>query len=150
MTPTSKPAVSPVAAQIAGRTAGEEFRPSVGQAFQPDFPFVDLPPRQAGKPDLLLTIDRFRNLLDEAGFQVLGDSETGQPDGRAWTEYGDLDQAGHRDGILLARRIPEVLAGLMERTEALLDAGWQEVRIVRTTVGSWSRVGCRRPSSPST
>src|SRR5262249_26578553 len=53
VTPTAKPAVSPVASKIAGMTAGEEFRPSVA----------------ADKKDL--TIDRFRKLLDEDGFQVL-------------------------------------------------------------------------------
>ena len=37
VTPTAKPAISPVASKIAGLTAGEEFRPSVGQAFQPSW-----------------------------------------------------------------------------------------------------------------
>ncbi|MBV8128429.1 MAG: BREX-1 system phosphatase PglZ type B [Planctomycetaceae bacterium] len=112
VTPTSKPAISPVVRQLAGLTAGEEFRPSVA----------------ANQKDL--TIERFRKLLDESGFQVLTDTETGEPEGRAWAEYGDLDQTGHREGLLLARRIRELLAGLVERIESLLAAGWQEVRVV--------------------
>ena len=112
VTPTAKPAVSPVAPEIAGLTAGEEFRPSVAQD---------------GKE---LTIDRFRKLLDQGGFQVLGGDETGKTDGRGWTESGNLDQTGHQEGLNLARRVREILAGLVERVEALLAAGWQEVRVV--------------------
>jgi hypothetical protein len=112
VTPTAKPAVSPVAAKIAGLTAGEEFRPSVIQD-QKD-----------------LTVDRFRKLLDEAGFQVLGGGETGKPDGRGWTESGNLDQTGHQEGLNLARRVREHLGGFIERISALLEAGWQEIRVV--------------------
>jgi hypothetical protein len=112
VTPTAKPAVSPVAAKIAGLTAGDEFRPSVAQD---------------GKE---LTIDRFRKLLDEAGFQVIGGGDTGKPEGRAWTESGNLDQTGHQEGLNLTRRVRELLDGLVERIILLLDAGWKEVQIV--------------------
>ena len=63
-------------------------------------------------------------------FQVLSGAETGDPRGRAWTEFGNLDQTGHEEGIGLARRIPELLADLVARIESLLEAGWQEVRVV--------------------
>jgi hypothetical protein len=112
VTPTAKPAISPVAAKIAGTTAGEEFRPSVAQD---------------GKD---LTVDRFRNLLGEVAFQVLGGGEMGKPDGRGWTESGNLDQTGHQEQLNLARRVPELLAVLVERIAGLLDAGWKEVRVV--------------------
>jgi hypothetical protein len=112
VTPTAKPAVSPVASKIAGVTAGEDFRPSVAQD-QKD-----------------LTVDRFRKLLDESGFQVIGGSETGKPDGRGWTESGNLDQTGHSEGLNLARRVREHLNGFVERISGLLEAGWQEVRVV--------------------
>jgi hypothetical protein len=112
VTPTAKPAVSPVADKITGLTDGEEFRPSVAH-LEKD-----------------LTPDRFRKLLDEDGFQVLAGTEVGNSDGRAWTEYGNLDQTGHQEGIGLARRIPELLSGLVARIESLLEAGWREVRVV--------------------
>ena len=112
VTSTAKPAISPVASKIAGLTAGEEFRPSVAQD-QKD-----------------LTVDRFRKLLDESGFQVLSGGETGKPDGRGWTESGNLDQSGHQEGLNLARRVREHLHGFVERISTLLDAGWQEVRVV--------------------
>jgi hypothetical protein len=112
VTPTSKPAVSPVAAKIMGTQAGTEFRPSVAQG---------------GKD---LTPDRFRKLLDDEGVQYLAHNDTGDPTGRSWTEYGNLDKTGHAEGSGLARRIPELLTRLVQRVEALLEVGWKEVRVV--------------------
>lgn len=112
VTPTAKPAVSPVAGKITGTAAGENFVPAVVPG---------------GKE---LTTDRFRKLLDDAGFQVLGLSETGDPSGRAWTEFGNVDRTGHDEGINLARRIPELINNLVMRIETLLTAGWREVRVV--------------------
>ena len=112
VTPTAKPAVSPIADQITGLTDGEEFRPSVAN-LEKD-----------------LTIDRFRKLLEDDRFQVLAGAEVGDPQGRAWTEYGNLDQTGHQEGIGLAHRIPELVLGLASRIESLLAAGWREVRVV--------------------
>lgn len=112
VTPTSKPAVSPVAGKIKGTTAAEEFRPCVA---------LD---------DKDLTIDRVRKLLEDDGYQILGTGDLGESKGRAWTEFGNLDKTGHEEGIGLARRIPELIVGLVHRVEALLAAGWREVRIV--------------------
>ena len=112
VTPTSKPAVSPVAHKIQGVTAGEEFRPSTA---------LD------GKP---LTTDRFRSLLEEEGFQFLTSTETGDPSGRSWTEFGKLDKTGHTEGSGLARFIPELIQSLVIRIESLLAVGWKEVRVV--------------------
>jgi len=112
VTPTSKPAVSPVAGKIRGTVAGDEFRPCVAQD---------------GKD---LTPDRFRKLLADDGFQYLSNHETGDPSGKAWTEYGNLDKTGHDEGSGLARRIPELLVSLVHRVESLLEAGWREVRVV--------------------
>src|SRR5437762_8779998 len=78
VTPTAKPAVSPVAAKIKGTVAGEEFRPCVGQAFQPDGIGS-----QAGKPDLPLTPDRFRKLLAEDDVQYFANHDTRDSSGKA-------------------------------------------------------------------
>lgn len=112
VTPTAKPAISPVAQYITGMTSGEEFRPSVASD---------------GKD---LTTDRFNKLLVDEGFQILRTTDVGNPMGRAWTEYGNLDTTGHHEGHGLARRIPELITYLIYRIDALLAAGWQEVRIV--------------------
>lgn len=112
VTPTAKPAISPVAKHIMGMTPGEEFSPSVA----------------ADAKDL--NTDRFRKLLTTEGYQVLASSETGDPTSIAWTEHAVFDQTGHNEGIGLARRIDEIIGGLVARVESLLAAGWQEVRIV--------------------
>jgi hypothetical protein len=112
VTPTSKPAVSPVAGKIKGTVAGEEFRPCVSQD---------------GKD---LTPDRFRKLLADDGVQYLANHDTGDSSGKAWTEFGNLDTTGHNEGSGMAHRIPELLANLVQRIESLLEAGWKEVRVV--------------------
>jgi hypothetical protein len=112
VTPTAKPAVSPVAGRIKGTPAGEEFCPCVAA------------------DDKDLTPDRFRKLLADAGVQFLAANEAGDSTGRAWTEFGNVDRTGHDEGTGLARRVPELLARLVLRVEALLAAGWQEVRVV--------------------
>jgi len=112
VTPTAKPAISPVATGIAGLTAGEEFRPSVAHSQKE------------------LTIDRFRKLLEDEGYQILAGYETGNSDGRGWTESGNLDQTGHQEQLNLARRIGELLEGLAERIAGLLAADWEEIRVV--------------------
>jgi len=47
-----------------------------------------------------------------------------------WTESDELDKTGHNEGIGLVRRIPELLTSLLQRVESLLEAGWNEVRVV--------------------
>ncbi len=112
VTPSAKPAVSPVADKLMGTADGAEFRPGVA----PD-----------GKD---LSTDRFRRLLEDDGVQFLARHQVGDPGGKAWTEVGDLDSTGHNEGIGLARRIPELLESLVRRVEGLLEAGWREVRVV--------------------
>lgn len=112
VTPTAKPAASPVADQLEGGSDASEFRPMVREKNQP------------------LVIDRFRALLTEQGIQVLRHEETGDPSGRAWAEYGNIDRLGHDEGAGLARRIPEEVRGLALRITTLLGAGWRRVRVV--------------------
>ena len=57
-------------------------------------------------------------------------NDVGNPAGRAWAEFGNIDSTGHKDGINLARRIPELIESLTHRIESLLAAGWREVRVV--------------------
>ena len=115
VTATAKPALSPVAEQIIGKQLGEEFRPVT---------------KEGNKP---LTIDRFRKLLASKNYQVLGPSETGDPDQSdacAWTEFGEIDKLGHTLQSKLASRITEQLELLIERIRDLLKAGWKQVRVI--------------------
>lgn len=112
VTPTAKPAVSPIGDALAASSEGEEFRPLVAETND------------------LLTTYRFRALMQERGFHILARNETGDASGAAWTEIGDLDSKGHKEGWRLAHRISEVIDEMIERLSALLAAGWRKVRIV--------------------
>lgn len=63
VTPTAKPAASPISELFTGDEGCEEFRPRI---------------KDGGKD---LTSDRFKQLLEERGCQVLSDKKLGQPDG---------------------------------------------------------------------
>lgn len=112
VTPTAKPAVSPVAGQIDGSPGCSDFVPMTAPG------------------DKSLTIHYFRKLLENAGWQVLAKRDYGSPEGKAWAEFGDFDHYGHEHGWKLAKYIGEQLFELLEYLEGALDAGWQRVRIV--------------------
>ena len=110
LTPTAKPAVSPIAAALSQNSSPNEFAPELD-----------------GKR---LDIRRFREWMEGEDHQILTDGDTGDPSGTAWTEIGTLDQHGHNEGWKLARRIDELLRDITGRVQQLLDAGWSTVRIV--------------------
>ncbi len=112
VTASGKAWCSPVAALIAGSNDAIDFEPRVA---------VD------GKP---LSGHNFRKLLAEHGVQPLEKHECGEPQGRAWTEAGDLDHYGHEHGIRLARDMETQLDQVVERVDELCDAGWKRVRVV--------------------
>ena len=130
VTATAKPAVSLVANRINGGSLGEKFLPAEAETGSP------------------LTTDRFRKLLDAAGYQYLHADETGDPSGRAWTEHGKLDKLGHSEQALLAPRIDGQIALLLERIESLLDAGWTGVRVVTDHGWLWLPGGLPKTDLP--
>ena len=130
VTATAKPACSPVAAQLDGQALGEDFRPRIAATEQP------------------LSTDRFRKLLDAAGFQTLDAAATGDPNGQAWTEEGQLDKLGHSMQAKLASRIGEQVDLLVERIAALLNAGWREVRVVTDHGWLWLPGGLPKVDLP--
>ena len=130
VTATAKPAVSPVSEHFLGASLGAEFQ---------------LVTADVGRP---LSTDRFRKLLDASGHQYLSADDTGDPSGRAWTEYGNLDKLGHSLQAKLAARIDEQIALLLERIESLLDAGWREVRVVTDHGWLWLPGGLPKVDLP--
>lgn len=131
VTPTAKPAVSPISDQFTGTDTGAEFRPTI---------------TATGKS---LLMDGFRELLTAAKIQPLGGGETGEPDGAGWTEAGAIDRLGHEEQARLARRIPEEVKLLAERVKALLDAGWKTVRIVTDHGWLWMPGGLPKAELPA-
>ncbi len=111
VTPTAKPAVSPVADRIAGN-GKQDLIPVV---------------REIGAN---VTAATLRNLLSSAGYQILADDELGDPAGRAWTEFGAIDVYGHEHGWKIAHHLRHELERLAERVQALLQHGWRRVLIV--------------------
>jgi len=112
VTATTKPAVSPMSSQISGTKTSEDFVPQI---------------KKTGKN---LTPYNFKKMLEEEGWQVCVDGETGDPKGKAWCETGAIDRLGHEQGWKLARRISEEIDAAMEYIEKLLEAGWKSVKIV--------------------
>ena len=112
VTASGKAWCSPVASHIAGTVADTEFEPRVAAD---------------GKP---LSGHNFRKLLTDQGVQALDKHETGDPQGQAWTEAGDLDHYGHEHGLRLARDLNSQLDQEVERVQELVDAGWKRIRVV--------------------
>ncbi len=114
VTPTAKPAVSPVADQCHGANLPPDFRP-----LGPDG--KDLSPYSFGKA------------LDGSGYQRLKDGELLGPtstDSRGWLETGRIDSRGHELGAELAMLIPGELQRVVSLVEQLMAAGWRKVTIV--------------------
>ena len=111
VTPTAKPAASPIAHLLVG-SANDDFRPSIAAT------------------NTLLTQDLFKKLLDGAGVQFLDPKDVGDPSGRAWTEFGDIDHYGHEHGWQTARHVEGQVTELTRRIIELFAAGWQRVRVV--------------------
>jgi hypothetical protein len=112
VTASGKAWCSPVAELVAGDKDDVDFEPRVASD---------------GKP---LSGYNFRKLLTESGVQPLDKHELGDPQGRAWTESGDLDHYGHEHGIRLARDLNSQLDQVMDRVTELSQAGWRRFRIV--------------------
>lgn len=112
VTASGKVACSPVAHFAQGRSTDQDFVPSHGTLDKP------------------LNTALLRKTLKDEGWQLLGGSETGDPTGRAWTEFGDLDHYGHEHGLRLAREVPIILDAIVEQIRFLMDAGWKQIRIV--------------------
>ena len=130
VTPTAKPAVSPISDRFSGNGSGADFRPIVtatGTGLQPA---------------------SFRQLLSEAGVTPFGFDDVGEPDGRGWTEAGALDRMGHDEGARLARRIYEEVRVLSDRIRSLLDAGWKRVRVVTDHGWLWMPGGLPKTELP--
>ena len=111
-TATAKPAASPIARDVQGGEAKDQFSTRLVSTGQ------------------LLTQERFITTLKSKGWQCLRANETGDPSGSAWTEAGSLDRRGHNEGWRLARSVETEVLDLASRIAALLRAGWTEVIVV--------------------
>ena len=131
VTPTAKPAVSPVGKEIRGGEAGADFYPVLADTNKP------------------VSAQLLRESVGAAGYQVLAGLDTGEPlkqDARGWSECGEFDSLGHKLQTRLAGQIDEQLDMLLDRIFHLLEAGWGAVRVV--TDHGWLLVPGGLPSLP--
>lgn len=112
VTASGKPWVSPIAHRVTGSASDSDFEPGV---------------KGEGKA---LNTHHFRRLLAEEGWQYLTSSESGDVNGKAWTEAGDLDNYGHQNGMKLARDMDRLVLPIAERIQELAEAGWRRIRVV--------------------
>lgn len=112
VTSTAKVANSPVAGYISKDSKADSFSPII---------------EESGKE---LNHRRFKGLLEELGVQYVGDEKGSGSDSIGWTEIGELDSQGHREGWKLAWRVDELLSSVEQRIKQLSENGWQEIRIV--------------------
>lgn len=116
VTATAKPAVSPAAEKVTGAGVPDSFLPEL-----------------ADDPGKSLTFARLQSLLKADGYQIITTGEVGDPaqrQARGWCEFGDIDKRGHSLQIKLASIVEQQVELLADRVDELLEAGWQEVRIV--------------------
>lgn len=115
VTATAKPAATPARPVLTGELNADDFTPifqSTGQA--------------AVSPKVHLW-------LGKNGTDVIAGTELRGPagsDASAWTEAGRFDHLGHSLGGDLPRHLNTELDALVERLQALLSAGWTQLRII--------------------
>lgn len=111
VTPTAKPACSPVAHLLTG---GNELGLRIDET------------------GAALTQAGFVNLLTKQGFAVLGKHESAIPaaGARGWTEFGEFDTLGHAQGVGMVAQIGSQLDALADRVRALLEGGWERVEVI--------------------
>jgi hypothetical protein len=76
------------------------------------------------------SIQVLRALMIDAGVQVLGPGDSGDPGGTAWTEAGDVDRLGHEFDVRLVDYLDEEVGRIVGRIRELLDAGWKRVDVL--------------------
>ncbi|MGI8642611.1 MAG: BREX-1 system phosphatase PglZ type B [Thermomicrobiales bacterium] len=116
VTPSAKPAQSPVAGLLTGGATINAAVAATGTA---------------------LSQTSFKKLLADQGWRFLDPGATGAPDGeiRAWTELGAIDSYGHNHPDDLPRQAQGELLRLQQRIGELLDAGWE--RVIAVTDHGW-------------
>jgi hypothetical protein len=112
VTSTGKPAVTPVRDKIYGKDVANDFEPCVAESGQS------------------LKGYQLKKLLTDAGWQILDTKLSGNVNGNAWCEFGDIDREGHERGWELAKQLDNILNDIRGRVIQLFDSGWKKVRIV--------------------
>ncbi len=116
VTATAKPAVTPVAGEVAGDRLGATFQPTM---------------KGSGRT---ARVKELREAMETAGYQIINAGTLDMPldaGARGWLETGEIDKHGHHlRAVPFAHQIDHELDGLVRQITRLLKAGWRSVRIV--------------------
>ena len=116
VTATAKPAVTPVAGEVAGDRLSATFQPAM---------------KGSGRT---ARVKELREAMESAGYQIINAGTLDMPldaGARGWLETGEIDKHGHHHrAVPFARQIEGELDGLVRRITRLLKAGWRSVRVV--------------------
>jgi hypothetical protein len=114
VTPTAKPAASPLTGLMKGIDSGAGFCPSWKSSGQ------------------LVTAPRFREDLRANGIQVFDHNDPSAPSssGGGWTESGNIDKFGHEQQADLASLLESEVEKLAQFVWELFELGWHRIRIV--------------------
>ena len=116
VTGTAKPAVTPVAEEVAGDVLDQTFSAQFHDSRKP------------------ADASSLRSAMRARGYQILGGESQDAPSthpARGWLETGEFDRLGHDLGAArFAHQLGIEIERLAERIAGLLDAGWTAVRVV--------------------
>ena len=112
ITQTAKYYVSPINNLITGDVTCSELNPKIAET------------------EHVITAQPFEELMKKNDIQVIDNLSNGDPNGKAWTESGTIDQAAHNEGWRISRRIHQEIQDLALRIDSLMKGGWQEVLVV--------------------
>jgi PglZ domain len=111
LTPTAKPAISPIASAVSTNSSITEFRPQL----------------QNGK-DLLTNV--FRDALKANDFKLVTNPNDIQNEGKYWQEIGDIDTKGHEEQGDMVKRIEELFDQVHEALDVAFERGIKRIKIV--------------------
>jgi len=111
VTPTAKPAVSPVWDMISDTSVCDEF--------QPQF--------QDGNP---VTQHYFRDAMKKKGYTCVAQPSDITGSGREWIETGEIDTKGHTEQAGMVKRIREILEKIVEIIDIASAKGVKHITIV--------------------
>ncbi|HRZ21782.1 MAG TPA: BREX-1 system phosphatase PglZ type B [Bacteroidales bacterium] len=111
LTPTCKPAFSPVADRISFESEWNEFRPQTLEK-------KELNPHQ------------FEAEMDHLGYKCTAGIGELHGEQKCWIEIGKVDQYGHQEQAGLVHRIQELFALIEEKVQDLFAAGFKKITIV--------------------
>ncbi len=109
LTATAKPAVSLAAARLAGGSDFDTVVAETGQA---------------------VTAEILRRTIASEGVTVVSNGVIADPSMSGWAEFGNVDAIGHSQTDRFAQDVAGHVGDIADRVVALLESGWQSVRVV--------------------